>query len=221
MRERKVEFMAKGKRVAAARLHPFYIGVIIFIVAVVLLAGGAVALAGGFPQNGGQDAESGAESLASNVADSSQPGTSSAQDASSGQTLSSLPPKTDFAEQFAKNPYDAAFEQKMNQAMNNTQVLNVYNEYINIWKEEIGRVMEKMTVLDSGRLQEVQAQQGEWVSTVEQDLQKKYDEIDAGGIGSMNNIRKAEAAYQIYRGRAVALYQILYEVVPDFTVGSS
>ena len=125
-----------------------------------------------------------------------------------------------FEEQFAKNQYDADFDKKISEASNNTQILSAYNEYINIWKDEVANVMEKLSsALDATQFQEIQSQQGEWESTIDAKLEEQFAEIDKNGQGSLGNINRAEITYKSYRDRAKELYQILYKVKPDFTVG--
>lgn len=125
-----------------------------------------------------------------------------------------------FEEQFAKNQYDADFDKKISEASNNTQILSAYNEYINIWKDEVTNVMEKLSsALDAMQFQEIQSQQGEWESTIDAKLEEQFAEIDKNGQGSLGNINRAEITYKSYRDRAKELYQILYKVKPDFTVG--
>ena len=225
--------MAKGKRTAHRRLDPFYIGIIIFIVIVLLAVAGGVILAGGFPKNNGEAASSGNLSSAEETSswgeassmvpedgassDNSETGKDSE---SQGGNTASGAGQAAFEEQFGKNAYDAGFEEKMNQAANNAQILEVYNEYINLWKAEITNVMEQLSdALDEPQYQEVQAEQGQWDGAIDAQLEEQFAEIDKTGQGSAANISKAEITYQAYRDRAKELYRILYEVEPDFTVG--
>ena len=210
--------MAKGKRIAQGRIDPFYLGVVIFIIIVVLAATGGVILAGGFPK--GQPAAEGASSGASGVVEEGSSSTASQVESEPGEAPASSTPeenRPEFEEQFGKNPYDAAFEQRMVEASNNTQILAVYNDYITIWKTELTTVMQKLSsALNGEQLAQVQAQQGEWETRI---AAEKYAAIDQNGHGSVNNIQKAEITYNAYRERAKALYQILYEKEPGFTIG--
>lgn len=228
--------MARGKRAAHGRLDPFYIGIIIFIAVILLAVTGGVILAGGFPK---ENQSGDVSSMVSSYSETSSsvsgvPSEQLEEEGSSSEAEilqgSSMPQQDSsssvseqiagFEEQFAKNQYDADFDKKISEASNNTQILSAYNEYINIWKDEVTNVMEKLSsALDATQFQEIQSQQGEWESTIDAKLEEQFAEIDKNGQGSLGNINRAEITYKSYRDRAKELYKILYEVKPDFTVG--
>lgn len=219
--------MASQKRYAPTekkqrKMDPFYLICGLFILVVVLCIAAYYVF---FAPN---RSENGAEEVSSSVSDANESGSSLSslfENSSNYQEPSDISEgvpsemPSDFEQQFAKNTIDVAFQNELDGAASTTAMINVYGKYMALWDKEVDNVYNKLKTMKPDNLEQIQAEQGKWRSSVETDIDEAQQAVNGDSQGNIA-LQKSKIAYDAYRNRAVALYRYLYQVDKNFVVGN-
>lgn len=120
------------------------------------------------------------------------------------------------AQEFDKNPIDAALETALGAASTNYQLLTAYDTALNSWKSEIDREMTRLRrhVQDDNALL---AEQSKWLQGVEDRLAREYPEQENGSVAALN---RTKAEYDAYQARAKELYGRLTVYEPEYSIAA-
>lgn len=131
-------------------------------------------------------------------------------------TVSSQAAALDFESYFETNPIDPAYQETFNQAVSNTEMVRIANQFADIWKQEIESGYQKLLSAAPGEEQaDIEKQQAKWQT----ESQGRIDEIvqkaqETGG--TMGNVQSAVDVMNFYRERAKEVYASLYEYDQNF-----
>ena len=123
-----------------------------------------------------------------------------------------------FIKEFLENPIDAQYEADMNDAASMTAMVDACTKASESWKTQIDSVY--MIILedaDEATAGVVKAEQEEWLTQQNNNLQKIRDEVDEED--AMAAMTVAENIMLYYRSRAIDLCAVLYEVEGQLTFG--
>lgn len=165
---------------------------------------------------------------------SSKPGESSSskpsstvsqtEDSQPGPVLTIQTDDKEFNEKFKQNPIDKKYIEESNNAISNVDMVNISNNYAEIWQDEIthaySELKEKMAVDSSDKPKKYQAEQENWEKNKTAALKKISDAALSEG-GSMAQVNEASQIMDFYRSRAAQLYHELYGYDQKYTYAYS
>lgn len=119
-----------------------------------------------------------------------------------------------FAQKWAKNPLDAAYDAASGSAETTQAMTELANRYAVQWESAVVDAYQKLRKA-SGDDAALKAEQEAWASGKEAALQQIRD--SQAGNGTAGSLAAAAATLDFYRSRARQLYQELFQYDPDFT----
>ncbi|MDD3229026.1 MAG: hypothetical protein PHE09_07375 [Oscillospiraceae bacterium] len=128
--------------------------------------------------------------------------------------LSSSAKNDAFQKKWEENPIDAAFQKDNQSAGSSRQMVKLYSDYANKWKNEIASAYDRLMTV-SGNDAALKNEQNSWVSGQAEALQKIKNSVVSGGTGA--SVAIASKIMQFYRSRAQQIYSELYQYDPKFT----
>lgn len=119
----------------------------------------------------------------------------------------------DFADAFAGNSIDQAFNSDIELAASTIQMVQVYSEYAETWEAQIDTLYKELLEITTGNArEELKWEQGMWVNASGAALQSIKNEA---GSGSTAPLTVATKTMEYYRNRAKTLSSIRYQLTGE------
>ncbi len=123
----------------------------------------------------------------------------------------------DFETYFKNNPIDTAYQEAFDQAVSNTEMVRIANEFADSWKKEIESGYQKLlTVAPNEDQGEIEKQQAKWQTESQGRLDEIVQKAQETG-GTMGHVQSAVDVMNFYRDRAREVYASLYEYDQNFS----
>lgn len=120
-----------------------------------------------------------------------------------------------FLSKFASNSLDFAYEEELESAFSASEWVAISKKYSDFWEEEINNAY-KCLLVEVDDTASIKNEQINWISFCEDKISEIETNVQAEG-GSLARFNAANKIMLIYRERAAALYEDLYEYDPDFS----
>jgi hypothetical protein len=119
-----------------------------------------------------------------------------------------------FNAKFKENPIDKAYIAASNKAVSTVEMVNVSNQYSQLWEAEVKHAYSELTkaAADDSKFKD---EQQKWESGKDAALKKIGKDAAAAG-GSMAQVNEASQRMDYYRSRAAQLYRELYDYNKNF-----